>query len=74
MAFVWSSAVRFDEKLRSEIINMTSSLAISYFIFSQYSKFPVTYQISLLGQKAPANKAGVIGQGPDFLHEEHVVG
>jgi hypothetical protein len=39
---------------------MTSRLAISYFIFSQHSKIPVTYQIGLLGQKAPANKAGVV--------------
>ena len=67
MTFVWSSAVRFDEKLRSEIINMTSRLAISYLIFSQYSKIPVTYQISLLGQKAPANKVGVVGNGLGFF-------
>jgi hypothetical protein len=74
VTFVWSSALGFDEKQRIEIITMTSRLAISYLIFSQYSKIPVTHQISLLGQKAPANKAGVVGQGPDFLHVEHVVG
>jgi hypothetical protein len=67
VAFVWSSAVRFDEKLRSEIINMTSRLAISYLIFSQYSKIPVTYQISLLGQKAPANKSVWLANGLIFF-------
>jgi hypothetical protein len=50
-----------------EIITMTSRLTISYFIFSQYSKIPVTYQISLLGQKAPANKVGVVGNGLIFF-------
>jgi hypothetical protein len=47
---------------------MTSRLAISYLIFSQHSKIPVAYQISLLGQKAPANKVNAVGQRPDFLH------
>ena len=46
---------------------MTSRLAISYLIFSQYSKIPVTYQISLLGQKAPANKVGVVANGLIFF-------
>jgi hypothetical protein len=46
---------------------MTSRLTISYLIFSQYSKIPVTYQISLLGQKAPANKVGVVGNGLIFF-------
>jgi hypothetical protein len=36
--------VRFDEKLRSEIISMTSRLASSNLTFSQYSKVSVTYQ------------------------------
>jgi hypothetical protein len=40
---------------------MASRLAISYLIFSQYSKISVTYQISLFGQKVPANKVDVIG-------------
>jgi hypothetical protein len=51
---------------------MASRLAISYLIFSQYSKISVTYQISLLGQNVLANKVGV----PKFLFAvlaEHVV-
>jgi hypothetical protein len=52
---------------------MASRLAISDFVldlFAKYSKISVTYQISLLGQKVPANsanKVGVVGQRPDFL-------
>ena len=40
---------------------MASRLAIPYLIFSQYSKISVTYQISLLGQKVPANKVTAVG-------------
>jgi hypothetical protein len=46
---------------------MASRLAISYLIFSQYSKIPVAYQMSLLSQKAPANKVGVFGQRNGLL-------
>jgi hypothetical protein len=46
---------------------MASRLAISYLIFSQYSKITVAYQMSLLSQKAPANKVGVFGQRNGLL-------
>jgi hypothetical protein len=44
LLFFWSAVLGFDEKLRIEIITMASRLAISYLIFSQYSKVSVTYQ------------------------------
>jgi hypothetical protein len=36
-------------------------------LFRDIQKISVTYQISLLGQKVPANKVTVVGQRPNFL-------